>query len=460
MKKVIIFALILMLVFPCILGVSLNVEKESANEVLIMGLNEPAVFDLKITNYGEDDYFQFYNLLGFSMFPIGTVQINHLQTRRVELKVSPIGEFNTSGPYTFNYFIVGEDGSESEQKLSFKVVELKDVFEVGASDINPETNSLDIYIHNKVNYDFENVNVQFSSAFFELEEDFSLGPNQRKDFHVELNSKDFQKLMAGFYTLDAEVNVKDLTADFESVIKFEEKDLLITTTKDYGFFVNTKIIEKENQGNIIAKSEISLQKNIISRLFTSFNIEPDYVERTGLDVTYGWNRNIKPGESLEIVVKTNWFFPILLVFFIIAVVILAKQYSKSYLVLDKKVTFMRTKGGEFALKVTIMAQAKQYIEKVNIIDRFPPLVKIHNIFGGDRPVRINEKSNRIEWNFERFEAGELRVLSYIIYSKVGVVGRFALPTTTAIFEKDGKIKETSSNRVFFVSEQKKIREDE
>ena len=157
--------------------------------------------------------------------------------------------------------------------------------------------------------------------------------------------------MAGFYTLDAEVNVKDLTADFESVIKFEEKDLLITTTKDYGFFVNTKIIEKENQGNIIAKSEISLQKNIISRLFTSFNIEPDYVERTGLDVTYGWNRNIKPGESLEIVVKTNWFFPILLVFFIIAVVILAKQYSKSYLVLDKKVTFMRTKGGEFELKV-------------------------------------------------------------------------------------------------------------
>src|SRR3989339_898943 len=368
MKKVIIFALILMFVFPCILGVSLDVEKESANEVLIMGLNEPAVFDLKITNYGEDDYFQFYNLLGFSMFPVGTVQIAHLQTRRVELKVSPIGEFNTRGPYTFNYFIVGEDGSESEQKLSFKVVELKDVFEVGASDINPETNSLDIYIHNKVNYDFE-------------------------------------KVMAGFYTLDAEVNVKDLTADFESVIKFEEKDLLITTTKDYGFFVNTKIIEKENQGNIIAKSEISLQKNIISRLFTSFNIEPDYVERTGLDVTYGWNRNIKPGESLEIVVKTNWFFPILLVFFIIAVVILAKQYSKSYLVLDKKVTFMRTKGGEFALKVTIMAQAKQYIEKVNIIDRFPPLVKIHNIFGGDRPVRINEKSNRMEWNLERFEAG-------------------------------------------------------
>ena len=141
-------------------------------------------------------------------------------------------------------------------------------------------------------------------------------------------------------------------------------------------------------------------------------------------------------------------------------VIFVKEYAKTDLKIKKRVTFVKSKGGEFALKVTIMAQAKQYIEKVNIIDRFPPLVKIHNIFGGDRPVRINEKSNRIEWNFERFEAGELRVLSYIIYSKVGVVGRFALPTTTAIFEKDGKIKETSSNRVFFVSEQKKIREDE
>ena len=43
-------------------------------------------------------------------------------------------------------------------------------------------------------------------------------------------------------------------------------------------------------------------------------------------------------------------------------------------------------------------------------------------------------------------------MTYIIYSKVGVMGKFALPETRGIYEKDGKIHETESNRTFFVSE--------
>ena len=52
------------------------------------------------------------------------------------------------------------------------------------------------------------------------------------------------------------------------------------------------------------------------------------------------------------------------------------------------------------------------------------------------------------------ESGEIRVISYIIYSKVGVLGRFALPPTTAVFERNGVFHETESNRAFFVADQK------
>ena len=46
-------------------------------------------------------------------------------------------------------------------------------------------------------------------------------------------------------------------------------------------------------------------------------------------------------------------------------------------------------------------------------------------------------------------------MNYIIYSKVGVVGKFALPQSTAIYEKDGKIKEAVSNKAFYMSGQRR-----
>ena len=73
---------------------------------------------------------------------------------------------------------------------------------------------------------------------------------------------------------------------------------------------------------------------------------------------------------------------------------------------------------------------------------------------------MDEKNRRIEWNFEKLEAGEIRVISYIIYSKVGVLGKFALPSASAIFEREGEIKEERSNRAFFLAEQRTKDEEE
>jgi len=51
-------------------------------------------------------------------------------------------------------------------------------------------------------------------------------------------------------------------------------------------------------------------------------------------------------------------------------------------------------------------------------------------------------------------------VSYIVYSKIGVLGKFALPPTTAIYEKEGKIKETESNKAYFMAEERKRNADE
>ncbi len=454
MKKILISLAIILMVLPFILAIEINVEKESSNEILIAGLDKPAIIDLKITNNGPSDNFDFYNLVGFSISPVGTIPIGSGETKEIKLEFIPLGNIKERGFYTISYFIRGQDGSVVEEQITFKILNLKDVFEVGSGDIDLEANSIGIFIKNRENLEFENVDVKFSSAFFELEENFSIFGNEKKEFTVQLNREDFRELKAGFYTLKAKIEVEGERADVEGIIKFIEKDLVTTTKKDFGLLINTKIIEKKNEGNTILESETVIKKNIISRLFTSFSPQPDLVEREGGTVYYTWLKNVAPGETLEIRVKTNWLLPLVVIFFIVAIVVLAKQYTKTNLVLRKKVTFVRAKGGEFALKVSIIINAKRYVERVNIIDRLPPLVKIYERFGGEKPDRINEKNRRLEWNFEKLEAGEMRMLSYIIYSKIGILGKFALPTATAIYEKDGEIQEAESNRAFFMAEQR------
>ena len=86
------------------------------------------------------------------------------------------------------------------------------------------------------------------------------------------------------------------------------------------------------------------------------------------------------------------------------------------------------------------------------------MVNLHEKFFGDQPTRTDTGNRRIEWNFDSMQSGEIRIVSYLIYSKVGVFGKFELPTATAIFEHEGEIHEVESNKAFFISEQRKVEE--
>ena len=457
MKKLVFLSLVflqVLILLPNILAIDLEVGKISQNEVLIADLESPvAVFDINITNNGPSGNFEFYNLAGFSMSPT-KITLNSGETKEIQLSLAPIGKISQRGFYTIPYFIRAADTSEIEESFTFKIIELREAFEVGSGDVDPESQSIDIFIKNLEDFDFGDVNVKFSSAFFNIEEDFVIGPRETKRIPVQLNQEDFKSLMAGFYTLEADLTALGRETSVEGVIRFVEKDILTTTKKDYGFLINTQIIEKTNEGNTIATSETVIKKNLISRLFTSFSPTPDIVERDGFSVYYSWTRDINPGATLEIEVKTNWLFPLILILFVVAIVVFVRRYTGTNLVLRKRVSFVRAKGGEFALKVSVSAHARQRVERVNLVDRLPVLVSLHEKFLGEQPTRVDSKNRRIEWNFEKMEAGEVKIVSYIVYSRVGVVGKFALPTATAIFEKDEQIKEVESNRAFFIAEQR------
>ncbi len=453
MKKVIgVMILLAVLLIPGVLALNIEVTHPSAKSAMIIGLDKPAVVDVQIKNKGASQNLEFYTYFTTSMFPKGTTPIGAYETKTVRLEFYPPERIKESGYHTFDYFIHAEDGSESQQTITINAVKLNEALELGSGEVNLDDETIQIYVHNKVTFNFENLTVRFTSPFFDFEETFSLEPNQRKDFVVALERDDFKKLIAGYYTMNAKVETGKLKTEIEAPIKFIEKDILTETKKDYGFIVNTKIITKTNEGNVVSDTQTLIRKNIVSRLFTTFSPEPDLTERQGFNVYYTWNQEINPGESYEIKVRTNWLLPFVLIILLVIIVGITKFYSNRNLVMRKSVSFVRTKGGEFALKVNVYVRAKNYIENINVTERIPAIMKVHTQFGTEKPAKIDEKARKIEWKFSRLQSGETRVLNYILYSKVGVIGKFALPRTNALFERDGKLMERNSNQTFFVIE--------
>ena len=453
MKKMLI-VLTILFVIPSVFAINIDVEKQATGQVLIRELNNDVVFNVTIINSGSQDTFEFYNLASFGIQP-EKITIGAGETENLEISLTSLGNLPGSSLHTVPVFIRASDDSEVREDFTFRITSLSNAFRLTASEIDPESTEIEITLENLENFDFGEIDAEFSSSFFTFEEEFSMGPKEVKTFTIELNDETSRSLVAGFYTLTADVTVQNKEATVEGTIEFVEKNIVTTTESDFGFFITTQSTSKMNEGNTVEASQTVIKKNIISRLFTTFSPEPDVVERDGIAVYYTWTRDIRPGETLEIVVKTNWLFPLIVILLIVAIVALVRQYSGTSLLLKKKVSFVRAKGGEFALKVSILVNAKKPLERVNVIDRLPSLVNVHERFGGEQPTRIDEKNKRIEWNFESLQPGETRVLSYIIYSKVGIMGKFALPPATAVFEKDGEVHESESNRAFFISEPRK-----
>lgn len=430
--------------------------KSTVNGVIVKELNNPATYEFQIINYGPDDNFEFYNYLGFRISPVGTFPVASGETKNITVSFYPSKDFASSGNYEIEYFIMGtKSGDFARDNVMMRVIPLSDLFEVGSDNIEGNSSTIKVYIHNKEAIELDNVNVDFSSAFFNQHENFSIGRNEKKEFDIQLNKDDYKKLIAGSYTLAADININGQTTTEKATINFVENQNVVTTEKSSGFFINNLVITKSNEGNVVSNAEISVDKNIVTRLFTTFSPQPDSVERNGFIVHYLWAKNLNPSEELGVTVKTNWLFPLLLVAIIICVVWLTMALSKTHVVIRKRVNFVRIKGkgGEFALKVSIFVQANNFVERVNVNDRIPNMMKIYGQFGGEKPASVDEKNGRIVWRFENLDKGEIRVMSYVIYSKLGVLGKFALPLAKVVFEKNGEVSEVQSNKAYFVTDQ-------
>jgi hypothetical protein len=448
-KTIILMTLILILASFRVYAADLEVQKIDKGSVIVLESNNPAVFDFIITNNAGDDNFEIYSLIGVAMTPKGFIEIPYGE-KKVEVTARVAEELRKEpGYFTFEYELKGRIIGIFKDTLTVQIVPFKDVIELSAMPLHPDATTATIEIKNKENTHLDNVQLEFDSIFFNEVKTISLEPYGETNVTININRQ--PRVSAGNYMFFAKLAGKGDETKVEGVINYLEKTGTSVERSSSGLVVKKDTIRKTNVGNVPTTATVELKKDIISRLFTINSIEPAKVVRKGFFVTYTWEKSLRPDEVLVVESTTNYTLPVILIALVVIAGIVAWIYSQGSLVLKKRVSFVRTKHGQFALKVTLRVKARKHIDNVQIIDSLPSMTKLYEKFG-KMPDRIDSGTRRMFWNIDRLAKGEERVYSYVIYSSLRVVGRFELPAATAVFEKDGKTTEVWSNKAFFASE--------
>lgn len=457
-KTILIIFMSILLSISFISAINLDVSVKPISDSYIIELNQPAEFDLVIKNNELADTFEIYSLVGVNILPDIKYSIGAGETRTIRIEAVPQDALKSrKGFFTFEYLIKDSKSGTQKQKLSMNIVDLADAISIVPENLNPNSENIQLTLKNTLMNDFDEIKLTMKSAFFDYESTFPLKALESKELTIAIDKERLKKLTAGQYIIETQVKTSGKVADKQVIVKFLEQENIETVESDEGILVKRLEISKNNIGNVKKRVTISVQKNLISYLFTTINIVPTSSEIKGFSKYYTWEKELSPGDSLKVVVQTNWLYPILIIILIIVLFFLIKRYIEKDVTFRKTVSYVNTRGGEFALKVHLRIKAKRYVERVKIVDKIPALATLYDKFGAVSPDKIDMINKRLEWNVEALNKGEERIFSYIIYSKIGIVGRFELPAARAIYEKEGEVKDTSSNRSFFVNEPRKSR---
>lgn len=448
-KQALVIFFLLFISISLISAIDLDVRERPIVTSAIIELNEPAVFNLQITNNGEGDNFKIYSLVGVRLEPTEEFFIDSGETKNITLRIYPRDnpEF-----FSFQYKIKDSQGDIQEEDLAISIINLKDAFEVYVDNIGLDSKKTTLTIENKVDHAFFGINAEVESIFFEKELELDLKGKEKEEVQLDINQEILNRTAAGTYILTARLNIRGEEAIISSTFRFNEMSNIDTTESREGLFTQRIEIEKTNLGNVATNVEIVITKNWFSRIFTGFNMPYTRSERRGLTFNYIFQKNLSPKDSLRVIAKTNWWILILIILLLVLIFYFLRQHIVSKLIIRKKVSFVKTKGGEFALKVTIFLKSKAFIENVKVVDKLPGMVKLYDRYGTIAPNKVDQKNRKLEWDIENLDTGEERLFSYVIYSKIGVVGKFEMPEARAVFDYQGKSLSASSNKAFFLNE--------
>jgi hypothetical protein len=447
-KKVLMFSIFLILLSSSVS--SLHVEQLDKNLVVVSELNNPITFDLEITS----DYDEILTI----MSKIGARFENTLFVNITKGKnVVPIEAYlertllKSKGYVTFDYTIEGTKSGETKKSVLAQVISIDEIFDISGENIKVGDTDAFIKLKNKNNIALENIELEVTGEFFDYEGTLSFEKNETKGIKIPLNQNKILISPSGSYMINVEYEIDGKSGENQGIITYNEYKSVKRIEKSEGSIVRKNSQIYENQGNSAETISVLMNQDIVSRLLTIYSEEPTNVKRDKLHVYYEWKKMLNPGETYTVTLRVNYTLPLIILLIILGIIYYAKVKSTSQLLIIKNVVPVRTTDGKFAFRVLLALKAKRNISNIILHDYIPSATKLYDKFG-KKPDSIDESRRKMSWNIGDMRSGEQRIISYIIYSNVDMVGQVSLPLASATFKsKDGNHNISTSNRTYFLT---------
>ena len=464
MKKYLVIAcfMLICLGFLGIANAELEIVKTAVSDVVVTELGNQAEFNIMIKNLGPSDNFEIYTLVsGITLTPEESFYIVNNGEKEINVKIT-FDEKLMKGreSFGFEYRITGDKSGVTKDILSVRVFSLGSGVTVTSRDIQFNQKESTLVVKNRANYTFKDIKVNAKSEFFNANYQLSLAPYEEKSFAAELDQDRLSRAVGGEYLLSYNVSKGSANGKGVSIFSFRELTNIKTEEKTSGILTRKFLSKKTNIGNTKAFVRVFVEKGWFTKMFTSSNIEPSDTEKQNGKTVLIFEKELMPDETFTVIVKTRYWIPLLLLIALGVAAWMIFVEGRKCVSVKKKVVFVKTKGGEFALRIVLYVRALKNIKKVSITEKIPGIVKIFKKFGLIEPTNIDERNRIIEWKFDSMNAGDERVVSYIVYSKLGIFGKFELAPAIVIYDYNGQVYEEESNKVVFTCEEKKTRRDE
>src|SRR3989344_4723287 len=389
---------------------------------------QPAVFILSLANSDANVAYEIFSLSTDFSFLGETMVVPSGYTRESRLTFFP--KLDKSGIYEVTIFVRNQIPREEKTVTArIRLLTLKDSLSmyVEPSLLKVSDSKLTLIIKNRADNNLENVKLGASSPIFSKDFEFSASAKEELRYEIPVSLKGAEGGQHDIHikgyqdgTLAFE---RDIPYTLETIYDFEQSRSLT------GFLIREKRLTYDNTGN--TKEEVNVEEDMsfLEKIFSYFSEKPAFKTEGG-SLKATWDLEVEPYTKEEVVVKTNYLLPLIMLVLIVGGFALTVRYQGKGIIVTKTASRGKSSRGS-AFKVTIRVKnRKDAIREVKIKDIFPNVAgaKVHEKFDFIKPAKIGE--NFVEWHLPLLQGGEERVFTYHIVSENELPGAISLPSAT------------------------------
>jgi hypothetical protein len=373
-----------------------------------------------------------------------------------------------TGRYAVRLNVKHEASGETFKKdLLINVISMSNVPSVSISgklpsEIDPrEPFVVTVWLENRNAKDLENIEVSLVSDAIRDGTITSLGPldsgNDQKtlEFSIDLDDttppiKDSLRIVVKVEEGKEVYELKSAPYDYE-VIQYG--GLVAEHNKKLRFLGSYDELSFVNAANIKFEGMAKLENPFYKALFTKVSPSTDSFIEDGKRYS-GWKVDLNPGESYDVVVKTN-YIPLAILIIVVVLLIWGYYKFRSPLIITKTVQGVsKQEGGITGFKVMlhITNRSSKKAENIAIIDRLPDIADFEKSTeaGTLHPSKIVHSKRGViaKWVIDSLDKDEESVIKYQARSRLSILGRLPLPITIGKFKDGKKVLRSYSNKVF------------